>query len=156
MRQKRRTHKRLNFERNDLIAKHVRLTCEVCNYKAGAFSRLLLHYKRTHDMQGYVTCCERTFQKKSVLCEHLRKHESSPQDLEDAQIRCEQCDCSKTFKDEEGLQLHKVICHSEEGEKIFKCDQCDKAFASEWQLSGHKNWHQNVESLNIYCDKCNK
>ncbi|XP_055630985.1 zinc finger protein 91-like [Toxorhynchites rutilus septentrionalis] len=158
-RKKQRTnyHNRLSFDRNNLIAKYIRLACEICNYKAVTFSRLLLHYKRMHDRQGYVTCCERSFQKKSTLCEHLRKHESDPPDLEeDTPFRCEQCDCSKTFKDEEGLQLHRVICHSMEGEKIFKCDQCDKAFASEWQLSGHKNWHQNVESLNIHCDKCNK
>ncbi|XP_058823357.1 zinc finger protein 85-like isoform X1 [Topomyia yanbarensis] len=147
--------KSMNLKRNALIAKYVQLVCDLCGHKSETFSRLLLHYRRIHEIQGYVTCCNRAFQKKSGLFEHLSRHESGAREPSPPQIRCELCDASKTFKDEEGLQLHNVIYHSKQ-EKTFQCDQCDKAFSSEWHLSGHKSWHQNVASLNIHCDKCNK
>ncbi|KXJ71424.1 hypothetical protein RP20_CCG020603 [Aedes albopictus] len=150
------SQRKMNSERNDLIAKYVQLRCDVCDHRSTTLSRLLLHYKRDHDMQGYVTCCDRNFQKKSTLFEHLCKHENGSDDKEKSPFQCIRCEPTRAFKDEEGLQLHNVVCHSELSEKNFKCDQCEKAFASEWQLSGHKNWHQNVESLNIFCDKCNK
>lgn len=146
----------MNLERNALITKYVQLRCDSCDHRSTTFSRLLLHYRKIHHMQGYVTCCDRSFQKKSSLFEHLTKHESGGHDKDESPFQCELCDPVRSFKDEEGLQLHKVVCHATEFEKKYKCDQCEKAFASEWQLSGHKNWHQNVESLNIYCDKCNK
>ncbi|XP_055524416.1 transcription factor grauzone-like [Wyeomyia smithii] len=150
------SQKKTNLERNGLIAKHVQLVCDLCEQECETFSRLLLHYKKAHKIQGYVTCCDRTFQKKSALYDHLRRHEAGTPDYSEPHLRCDLCDSSKAFKDEEGLQLHKVICHSKQEEKIYKCNQCDKAFGSEWLLSGHRNWHQNVESLNIRCDKCNK
>ncbi|XP_065093565.1 zinc finger protein 91-like [Ochlerotatus camptorhynchus] len=150
------SQRKMNLERNELIATYVQLKCDACDHRSTTFSRLLLHYRKIHHIQGYVTCCERSFQKKSSLFEHVCKHESGSHDKDDSPFQCELCEPVRSFKDEEGLQLHKVVCHTIESEKKYKCDQCEKAFASEWQLSGHKNWHQNVESLNIYCDKCNK
>ncbi|XP_029734217.1 zinc finger protein 91 [Aedes albopictus] len=70
-------------------------------------------------------------------------------------FQCDLCDPPRAFRKEEGLQMHQVICHSDETEKTFQCDQCEKAFASEWQLSGHKRWHETM-SLNIRCVMCNK
>ncbi|XP_001863404.2 zinc finger protein 43 [Culex quinquefasciatus] len=152
-----RSHKRANRERNDLIAKYVQLQCDICSERFATFPRLLLHYKRSHETQGYVTCCEKVFHKRSVLVEHLRKvHEFVAGGDDESQFRCELCEPVRNFKDEEGLQLHNVVCHTAEGERIYKCDQCEKAFDSEWALSGHKYWHQNIESLNICCEKCNK
>lgn len=150
------SQRQMNLERNELISKYIQLKCDVCDHTSTTLSRLLLHYRRDHDMQGYVTCCDRNFQKKSTLFEHLCRHETGSIDKDESAFQCIRCEPVRSFKDDEGLRLHNVVCHSEESEKKFKCDQCEKAFASEWQLSGHKNWHQNVESLNIYCDKCSK
>ncbi|XP_058443330.1 zinc finger protein 62 homolog [Malaya genurostris] len=149
------SRKGMNLKQNSLVAKYVELVCDICKHRSETFSRLLLHYRRIHQIQGYVTCCDRVFQKKLSLFEHLHRHESGTGEISESQFRCDLCDAAKTFKDEEGLQLHTVIYHSKQ-DKIYKCDQCDKAFGSEWHLSGHKNWHQNVASLNIHCDKCNK
>ncbi|XP_062542555.1 zinc finger protein 91-like [Armigeres subalbatus] len=151
------SQRKTNIERNEFILKNVDLRCNRCEHRSTTLSRLFLHYRRNHDMQGYVICCDRKFQKKSTLFDHLCRHESNDNEKDESPpFQCERCEPVRLFKDEEGLQLHKVVCHSEESERKFKCNQCEKAFASDWQLSGHKNWHQNVESLNIYCDKCNK
>lgn len=74
---------------------------------------------------------------------------------EEYPFQCLICDPVRAFKESEGLRLHNEVCHTEESEKKFQCDQCEKAFTSEWQLSGHKSWHQK-QILNFYCEKCNK
>ncbi|XP_058823460.1 transcription factor grauzone-like [Topomyia yanbarensis] len=71
-------------------------------------------------------------------------------------FRCEECDHSKAFSTETDLQLHTLLLHSKETDKVHNCDQCDKSFATEWQLSSHKAWHQDVDNLNISCNVCNK
>ncbi|KXJ71427.1 hypothetical protein RP20_CCG020606 [Aedes albopictus] len=74
---------------------------------------------------------------------------------EEFPFECEICDPVRGFKEAKGLQLHNEVCHTEDTEKKFQCDLCEKAFASEWQLSGHKSWHQK-HHLNYFCEKCNK
>nr|XP_029734264.1 LOW QUALITY PROTEIN: transcription factor grauzone [Aedes albopictus] len=74
----------------------------------------------------------------------------------DLSLQCELCDDSiRVFKRHEALQMHKLVKHSEQLEKKFSCDLCDRAYAYDWQLSGHKSWHQK-EALNICCNICNK
>ncbi|XP_055523784.1 zinc finger protein ZFP2-like [Wyeomyia smithii] len=71
-------------------------------------------------------------------------------------FRCELCVNSKAFNSDGDLQIHNLMHHSQKENKILNCDQCVKTFATEWQLSSHKTWHQEVLSLNIYCNICNK
>ncbi|XP_062537251.1 zinc finger protein 91-like isoform X2 [Armigeres subalbatus] len=85
-----------------------------------------------------------------------QKHKTTNRNKYGTSLHCDLCDPVRSFKDEVGLQLHKTVYHPEQSEKKFQCDQCEKAFASEWQLSCHRNFHQNIESLNIHCNICNK
>ncbi|XP_053699304.1 zinc finger protein 62 homolog [Sabethes cyaneus] len=69
---------------------------------------------------------------------------------------CNICNLTKNFKRDEDLQVHKTLYHANEAEKVHKCNQCEKSFTTEWQLSGHLSWHKNVKNLGIFCEQCNK
>ncbi|XP_021699285.1 zinc finger protein 62 [Aedes aegypti] len=83
------------------------------------------------------------------------KGKSFGQNKNTSPFQCDLCVPNRSFRKEEGLLMHKVLTHSDESQKTFQCDLCEKAFAYEWQLSGHKTWHEK-KNLNICCDKCNK
>merc|ERR1719186_2393314 len=90
--------------------------------------------------------------------ETLRKNqpESSPDQLEEIKSpklkKTHEClECGKTFKNANGLKLHKVV-HT--GEKPFKCDQCEKTFGQKGSLINHKVLHTGEKPFK--CEHCDK
>lgn len=57
------------------IAKYMSLYCDICNSKYENFPALRVHMRDTHNIkEGYVTCCEKKFNKRALLLYHIRQH----------------------------------------------------------------------------------
>ncbi|XP_058820662.1 transcription factor grauzone-like isoform X2 [Topomyia yanbarensis] len=145
-------------ELNTLIRQRISLTCHKCSEPdAGTsaetfetFYQLRLHFRKVHNSNGYVFCCDRKWSTKMGLMTHLKKHEPA----KGKTTQCPECKC--TFKDKNSYEKHKVLVHTPEEQKRFKCDRCSKAFAAEYLLNSHIKWHEVVEKKNHYCTVCNK
>uniref|UniRef100_A0A182MX22 C2H2-type domain-containing protein n=1 Tax=Anopheles culicifacies TaxID=139723 RepID=A0A182MX22_9DIPT len=111
------------------------------------FAALLKHYRKEHNKAGYAVCCNRKYTRRRSLKMHLLSHGRK------AVYRC--IPCAIKFRKQESLDEHNLLIHTSEEEKLFKCDQCDKAFATEHLLKSHGTWHENIAKKNICCKICN-
>ncbi|XP_062562818.1 zinc finger protein 708-like [Armigeres subalbatus] len=87
--------------------------------------------------------CDKTFQRKSNLVDHLRLH---------ANVKLFACSyCSAAFVQAGNLKSH-IRKHTLE--KPFKCDHCGKSYSQSGALKTHIRTHTNER--NYVCDICNK
>nr|XP_019533176.2 transcription factor grauzone [Aedes albopictus] len=146
VRRGRRTTKR---HKDAYILQHLdRLVCDKCSEEFDTFRKLEKHCQKEHDAAPSVICCNRAYQKKNGLYQHLCRHKNL------FKYHCKECD--RCFKNVDGLNMHNLLNHTPEEEKHFRCHLCDTAFATESLLTSHLNWHATVEPKNIVCLKCNK
>ncbi|XP_062547017.1 zinc finger protein 43-like [Armigeres subalbatus] len=149
---KRRNHrgtKSFMGEKDAYILKHLdKLVCEQCNEEFDTFKKLEKHCKKEHNSSASVVCCNRAYHKQLSLYQHLCRHKNL------LKYQCKECD--RCFKNVDGLKMHNLLHHTPEEEKMFRCQLCQTAFATESFLTSHLNWHATVEPKNIICHKCNK
>ena len=90
------------------------------------------------------------FKNKSLLREHLRIHESNVE----LRYRYECEKCMRRFTQPCTLQQHNISVHGPPAK--FPCSECQKGFATKYQLRKHLYVHQtNVELKSPYiCDEC--
>lgn len=48
--------------------------CEVCGVDSETFKKTLAHYKKKHDIAGYIRCCGLKFRKKELVDDHIKWH----------------------------------------------------------------------------------
>uniref|UniRef100_A0A182Y4X3 C2H2-type domain-containing protein n=1 Tax=Anopheles stephensi TaxID=30069 RepID=A0A182Y4X3_ANOST len=111
------------------------------------FAALLKHFRKEHNKNGYAVCCSRKYTRRRSLKMHLLSHGRT------VVYRC--IPCGIKFRKQESLDEHNLLIHTAEEEKRFKCDKCDKSFATEHLLKSHGSWHENVANKNISCKICN-
>ncbi|XP_310938.6 zinc finger protein 845 [Anopheles gambiae] len=111
------------------------------------FAALLKHYRQVHGKPGYAVCCNRKYTRRRSLKMHLQTHGRK------LVYRC--VPCGIKFRKQESLDEHNLLIHTSEEEKRYRCDKCDKAFATEHLLNSHGLWHENVARKNITCSVCN-
>ncbi|XP_065367719.1 transcription factor grauzone-like isoform X2 [Calliphora vicina] len=115
------------------IAKFMSLYCDICNSKSENFPALRVHMRDTHNIkEGYVTCCEKKFNKRALLLYHIRQH------LNPSCYRCEECDF--TFSDRQSRHNHFLVKHQKDEDKIYACSQCSKKFVRKYLLEQHKSF----------------
>ncbi|XP_052872912.1 zinc finger protein OZF-like [Anopheles cruzii] len=107
------------------------LVCEICKTISDSFSGLLAHYRKEHNTEGYVRCCDAKFKSKTMALEHVDGHLGT--------IRCDIC--NKTFLYANSLKLHNLDLHSGPEAKPFKCDKCQRSFARPFLLKAHLKSH---------------
>ena len=61
--------------------------------------------------------------------------------------------CAKSYRDKLLLDEHMIIAHGQ-GERKFKCDQCDKSFTRQFFLKTHQETH--AKATLFKCDQCPK
>lgn len=71
-------YKKSMLEIDAKIAKHMRLTCNVCHEVQETFLLLCKHMMQTHHCKGYAMCCNKKFYKRSFLTDHIDRH-SNPE-----------------------------------------------------------------------------
>uniref|UniRef100_A0A182K354 C2H2-type domain-containing protein n=1 Tax=Anopheles christyi TaxID=43041 RepID=A0A182K354_9DIPT len=111
------------------------------------FAALLKHYRKVHGKAGYAVCCNRKYTRRRSLKMHLLSHGRK------AAYRC--IPCGIKFRKQDSLDEHNLLIHTSEEEKRYRCDKCEKAFATEHLLNSHSTWHENVAKKNICCSVCN-
>ncbi|XP_018800810.1 PREDICTED: zinc finger protein 2-like isoform X1 [Bactrocera latifrons] len=118
-----------------LIAKHLQLICEVCEFEAKCFKSLKVHYKRLHNTNGYVVCCEKRLYKRFMLLDHINVHRNP------TYFFC--TDCDMNFADRLCLRNHMLLKHPKATELPHVCAICDARFAKVRFLQQHARKHMN-------------
>lgn len=129
---------------NDLIAQNMSLYCDVCGDSSehfDSFSKLLKHYKESHETRGYVVCCGRRFYRKDRLKDHVTLH------IKQNAFECNEC--GHLSKNALLLEIHRKQ-HSK-AERRYVCGMCDKTFVTKSQLYNHMPKHS---VKNHRCDVC--
>ena len=62
--------------------------------------------------------------------------------------------CAKPFYEKNNFNIHMINAHGI-GERKFKCDKCDKSFATKYILNKHYESHHARTTL-YQCDQCPK
>lgn len=110
------------------------------------FFLIILHEKGLKPHKCEV--CGQQFRQKCVLKKHAVRHLSSSQF---AAVRCQVCGIAFQFASE--LKRH-MVKHERPGEKLFKCDYCEKRLASKSSLKLHTRLHTGERPFKCaYCPK---
>lgn len=119
--------------------------CTACDKKFKYKTSLNLHMRKHKEDRKYVcTICSRAFFTKAELEAHKSVHVSE---------KTFKCHCGKAFKSQHLLRVH-LPRHTEETEKKFACDLCEKKFITNAELQIHGRSHSVAKPY--ACDKCKK
>lgn len=136
-------------EQDTQIREFFNMNCTICSdVEFESLLKAKQHYRKVHEIQGYVTCCGRKFNNRHDIVNHICNH-TNP----DAH-RCEQC--NKSFKDEKSLKSH-IANHVPLDSREFKCSLCRSSFAKAHTLKNHVQLkHTSKTGEKFPCDKCGK
>ncbi|XP_055917670.1 transcription factor grauzone isoform X2 [Eupeodes corollae] len=135
-------------EYDELIAKHMKLACEICHVELIDFTSLRQHFWNSHGQKGYIVCCNKKLFKRVLLVDHINKH------LDPEYFKCQSC--NKVFADKQCLKNHMLIIHQADEEKPFQCESCSKRFIKQYLLEQHQVIHVPLEERKFPCDFCPK
>lgn len=126
------------------------MECDICiNTKFETLVGARHHYRKVHNMDGYLICCGKKYHRRFMLLEHMILH-TNPKAL-----HCDTCD--KSFRSERALKFH-IENHLPIDSRAYtyKCSLCPISFGHASRLKYHVQFtHQNKDK-NIPCDKCKK
>ncbi|ETN66450.1 zinc finger protein 425 [Anopheles darlingi] len=128
-------------EDDQRIKEFYNLDCELCSAKLENLATLQSHYRRKHEIKGYIRCCDKLFYRRFQLLDHMAAHQGT--------IRCKIC--NKSYKSSRYLALHTMKSHSKEEDRPFKCTKCRQSFHKEHLLKAHQANH-----LSEKCPICEK
>ncbi|XP_053685528.1 transcription factor grauzone-like isoform X2 [Sabethes cyaneus] len=128
---------------DELLQDFYKFVCEICEDSVPDFPSLRRHFRKNHNLNGYIRCCKRKFFRRCYLLEHIEKH------VNPEAIRCEIC--NKNYADRECLQIHKTQAHGKIEDRPFKCDLCSSSFSRRNMLNNHLSTHEKAQ-----CPQCDK
>lgn len=83
------------------------MACEICHAPLESMANAASHYKREHNMKGYLKCCGRKFTQRYRLVDHVNTHLN-------ISYMCQIC--GKKFDTKQYLRNHMV--HHEDDKKF--------------------------------------
>nr|XP_054760352.1 histone-lysine N-methyltransferase PRDM9-like [Lytechinus pictus] len=146
---------RVGAANNDMLGKRpdyfenseMKYKCRHCSSMYSSFSMMRVHEKEMHGGECRYKCqhCPKQFMERSRYESHLQKHNT------DKIFKC--TECPRSFASESALRNHQG---EHTGLKPFKCPLCGKGFARHEFVNAHiRRLHQVVE-LKHPCKQCNK
>ncbi|XP_037033934.1 transcription factor grauzone-like [Bradysia coprophila] len=146
-----------NRELNGQIREWFTLKCELCS--AGNFDTFLAvkrHYRKEHQVVGYLKCCDKKLHSRCDLLDHIRYHILHPESpKENAEIyewftmKCDICN-DVTFKTLMDVKRHYRGVHNVRG--YLTC--CNKKYNTRQQMVAHMRSHTNPNAN--HCKQCNR
>ncbi|XP_055536238.1 transcription factor grauzone-like [Wyeomyia smithii] len=128
---------------DELLQDFYKFVCEICDETVSDFTQLRHHFRKSHNLSGYVRCCKRKYFKRCYLLEHIEKH-INPE--------ASQCEiCKKNYADKECLQIHKIQAHGNIEDRPFKCELCKSSFSRRSMLNNHLSTHEKAQ-----CPQCDR
>ena len=155
------------------------ITCELCKKTFKKLINLQLHLEKVHEINSKPVVleqenppesykclqCTREFVSEEALMKHVDEHinekakpvEKKPvarnlQPAKDNEVKATCPQCNQTFRRLFNLKTHINRVHNKV--KPYKCDKCDKAFATNSDLKQHLNTHG--EGKLFKCDLCDR
>ena len=119
--------------------------CDLCP-KLSKSKEYLKSHMLTHTNKTLFSCqqCEKTFKREYTLKRHIKSHHKANS------YKCETC--NKLFKEKSAVKCHQREVH--QGERKYRCDQCDMRFFNKPKLSRHYMLH--TKERPFTCENCKK
>ncbi|XP_055918365.1 zinc finger protein 729-like [Eupeodes corollae] len=135
-------------EFDEIIRKHMNLSCDICSIQLSDFAELKLHFRLVHKRRGYAVCCNKRLNKRGLFVDHINVH-NNPE-----YFKC--TECGKILSDRICLHKHIISFHQTEELKTFQCDYCPKKFAKQYLLDQHSVKHVPENEFTFICSECKK
>jgi len=124
------------------------LKCDKCSYTTTVQYYLTEHQTYMH-FKGVMQCptCDKVFNNIRYLRRHQLTHA-------DNSYYCEIC--GKIYKCQKAFKHHSKTHNKDFVKEVFSCNECEKTFASNFNLTAHKkSEHQGIKK-NFLCQTCGK
>lgn len=67
--------RKLKTEMEDAqIREYFKMMCDMCNFEFSTFLEARSHYRKIHNINGYISCCKRKFIRRGTILEHVTHH----------------------------------------------------------------------------------
>ncbi|XP_052903479.1 transcription factor grauzone-like [Anopheles moucheti] len=138
-------------ELNKCLAAYYGLACELCQQQSWTtIDELFSHHRQAHGKQGFINCCGKKIEKKSLMAMHLARH---------VQPEAFECSiCKKMMTTPRILKSH-MQNHLPEDERPYKCELCPRRFGYVSALLIHASAHRKEnEEKGVYhlCYSCGR
>ena len=108
-------------------ATHELMPCTKCGIAYNGKISLHAHMKRAHDTVEYMCdICSKVVRNNLMLREHKRKQHNDKS-------------CKICFKTVSKMREHMLSLHTDDKQKPFQCDKCEKGFPSGEHLRNHQS-----------------
>ncbi|XP_054729309.1 zinc finger protein 62 homolog [Anastrepha obliqua] len=134
-------------EMDDYIAENSELVCCLCKQPLTDFLDLRKHFREKHKCEGYMTCCNSRFLKRSLWVDHLKMHRD-PNFL-----KCHIC--NKKLASRNTYQNHMDSKHPDSKDLQFFCKLCPRKFVKQYLLDYHMK-SKHTTTRDFICKTCNK
>ena len=124
------------------------VTCRYCHKVFSRKANRIEHEQSMHRGIKTHVCaqCGEAFRSKFVLSGHVRKQHGE---------RLECARCGKKYVWKRNLQEHMLTCKTINGERVYRCDNCDATYKAVRNLSRHQNIKHKTHS-EVLCTVCGK
>ncbi|XP_050080457.1 zinc finger protein 28-like [Anopheles maculipalpis] len=139
-------------ELDKCLAAYYGLKCELCQQQQSwtTIEELFHHHREAHGEQGFIKCCDKKMEKKTLMAMHLARH------IQPEAFECPIC--KKLMTTPRILKSH-IQNHLPEEERPYKCELCPRRFAYISALLIHASTHRKEnEKHGVYylCYSCGR
>jgi len=139
--------KYLSHHRRNMHELHYDISCDICG-KSGIRNKAYLqqHMYRNHSSEKKCVHCDFTTTIKLQMKRHMQRLHPDPGNL----LKCAHCDYTHIL--ESRIKNHIFTHHTDEKDRPYQCEVCNKGFGNSSVLRQHMFIHDNKRQFK--CDKC--